>query len=207
MKDYMKTLLNAIKEYIAESLRDVDLSGKQDSLVSGENIKTVNGESLLGSGDIEIQGEVQGENNELILLHIITLKEDTKFICQELDRSYNYVVVEFENLWCVEGSSTSASIGIAANSTGSYLYSLNSGNFVNSSSFPSKGVAILEKTKSFVLGSFSGINSAGNRGGCSVGLITINNLKDTDINTIQFSLSGYSTHTMNAGATIRIYGR
>ena len=31
-------------------------SGKQDTLVSGTNIKTVNNESLLGSGNIEIQG-------------------------------------------------------------------------------------------------------------------------------------------------------
>ena len=31
-------------------------TGKQDKLVSGENIKTINGESLLGSGDIEISG-------------------------------------------------------------------------------------------------------------------------------------------------------
>lgn len=33
-----------------------DLGGKQDTLVSGENIKTINGESILGSGNIEIQG-------------------------------------------------------------------------------------------------------------------------------------------------------
>lgn len=32
------------------------IGGKQDTLVSGTNIKTVNGESLLGKGDIEIQG-------------------------------------------------------------------------------------------------------------------------------------------------------
>jgi len=31
-------------------------SGKQDTLVSGTNIKTINNESLLGSGNIEIQG-------------------------------------------------------------------------------------------------------------------------------------------------------
>lgn len=31
-------------------------SGKQDTLVSGTNIKTVNNQSLLGSGNIEIQG-------------------------------------------------------------------------------------------------------------------------------------------------------
>ena len=32
------------------------LAGKQTALVSGENIKTVNGASILGSGNIEIQG-------------------------------------------------------------------------------------------------------------------------------------------------------
>lgn len=31
-----------------------DISGKQDTLVSGTNIKTINGESVLGSGDISI---------------------------------------------------------------------------------------------------------------------------------------------------------
>lgn len=33
-----------------------DISGKQDKLVSGENIKTFNGESILGKGNIEIKG-------------------------------------------------------------------------------------------------------------------------------------------------------
>lgn len=32
------------------------LSGKQDTLVSGTNIKTINGETILGEGDITIQG-------------------------------------------------------------------------------------------------------------------------------------------------------
>ena len=35
---------------------DSDLAGKQDTLVSGTNIKTINGNSLLGSGDITISG-------------------------------------------------------------------------------------------------------------------------------------------------------
>lgn len=33
-----------------------DISGKQDTLVSGTNIKTINGESILGEGDIVIEG-------------------------------------------------------------------------------------------------------------------------------------------------------
>lgn len=37
---------------LVQGLQDL-LSGKQEALVSGENIKTINGESILGSGNIE----------------------------------------------------------------------------------------------------------------------------------------------------------
>ena len=37
-----------------------DISGKQDKLISGTNIKTINGTSLLGSGDIVISGGAGG---------------------------------------------------------------------------------------------------------------------------------------------------
>lgn len=45
-------------ENLEECCEDVNeaLAGKQDVLESGENIKTINGESVLGSGNIEIQG-------------------------------------------------------------------------------------------------------------------------------------------------------
>lgn len=51
-----------------------DISGKQDTLVSGTNIKTINGTSLLGSGDIAISGgegggyddtEIKGQISDL----------------------------------------------------------------------------------------------------------------------------------------------
>lgn len=45
---------NAIKE-TSKTLQEV-INGKQDTLISGTSIKTINGESLLGSGDIEITG-------------------------------------------------------------------------------------------------------------------------------------------------------
>jgi hypothetical protein len=35
---------------------NTDLSGKQATLVSGTSIKTINGQSLLGSGDLTISG-------------------------------------------------------------------------------------------------------------------------------------------------------
>ena len=34
----------------------ISVTGKQDTLISGTNIKTVNNESILGSGNITIQG-------------------------------------------------------------------------------------------------------------------------------------------------------
>ena len=34
----------------------IDLNSKQDTLISGVNIKTINGQSILGEGDLEIQG-------------------------------------------------------------------------------------------------------------------------------------------------------
>lgn len=54
------------KEYIDETFaakEDVEseLNKKQDTLVSGTNIKTINGESLLGEGNIEIQGGSEGD--------------------------------------------------------------------------------------------------------------------------------------------------
>lgn len=42
------------------NLINYDISTKQDKLVSGSNIKTINGSSILGSGNIEIQGSGGG---------------------------------------------------------------------------------------------------------------------------------------------------
>ena len=43
-----------------------DISGKQDKLVSGTNIKTINGESILGEGDIEISGGSSDANVQAV---------------------------------------------------------------------------------------------------------------------------------------------
>lgn len=47
------------------SLHERNWGSKQDTLVSGENIKTINGESILGSGDIEISGGGSGAYAEV----------------------------------------------------------------------------------------------------------------------------------------------
>lgn len=68
------------KKQVDDKVKDVkvDLSGYQEKLVSSENIKTINGESLLGEGDIRIEGgsgsiphfvfTLDGENGKANLL-------------------------------------------------------------------------------------------------------------------------------------------
>ena len=54
---YKGAEVDALLEKAGTALQEhQDLSGKQDKLVSGTNIKTVNGQSLLGGGDLTIAG-------------------------------------------------------------------------------------------------------------------------------------------------------
>lgn len=52
--------LTEVSSLLADYVKSNDLTsllaGKQDTLVSGTNIKTINGQSILGEGNIEIQG-------------------------------------------------------------------------------------------------------------------------------------------------------
>ena len=53
-----------------------DIATKQDKLVSGTNIKTINGESILGSGNITINGgSGSGSGRPPLYSHTITLKD------------------------------------------------------------------------------------------------------------------------------------
>ena len=56
-----------IPQTLISGLADA-LAGKQPALISGENIKTVNGQSLLGSGGIEIAGGA-----DLAQMHAVAL--------------------------------------------------------------------------------------------------------------------------------------
>lgn len=40
--------------YYTETQVDTALNAKQDNLISGDNIKTVNGEALVGAGDLQV---------------------------------------------------------------------------------------------------------------------------------------------------------
>ena len=76
LNDFMTDLADSIREATGEtesinaqsfSTRITELgTGKQDKLVSGENIKTINGESILGNGNITIEG---GSLTESLQIH------------------------------------------------------------------------------------------------------------------------------------------
>lgn len=59
---FIKNTVNEIVEFVPKDYIDNatsgltnELSEKQDTLISGSNIKTINGESILGSGNIVIE--------------------------------------------------------------------------------------------------------------------------------------------------------
>ena len=54
-------------------------NGKQDKLVSGTNIKTINGQSLLGSGDITIEGGGSSEGGSSAYVEVNHGTSDTTF--------------------------------------------------------------------------------------------------------------------------------
>jgi len=83
--------------------QDTQLATKQDKLVSGTNIKTINGNSLLGSGDLTIESE--SVSPTLFLFNPTTSKNRTTITEQEkinLEKGlYNQIVYngEYNNQW------------------------------------------------------------------------------------------------------------
>ena len=75
-------------------------NGKQDKLVSGTNIKTVNGTSILGSGDITISGGSSGANVQAV---------DTGDVLDDVNVSYAttaYVDNKFANIELTDYATT-----------------------------------------------------------------------------------------------------
>lgn len=77
-------------------------TGKQDKLVSGENIKTINGESLLGSGDIEIGGGRKEVNGNTLDTNNIILKPNEIVSFSGLISYTDIVIAGFEETHYLE---------------------------------------------------------------------------------------------------------
>lgn len=104
-------ILEAIKEEVDEKIKEGFVSKdelnetkkeltdeivkKQDILVSGTNIKTINGESLLGEGNIEIQGGGGTGSTEVYVDEITITKDENNVLSAKLDQASGVTSFEY----------------------------------------------------------------------------------------------------------------
>lgn len=85
-----------------ESSLEGDINTKQDKLVSGTNIKTINGNSLLGSGDIVVEGGGSSNVVELTQAEYDALGDnvdaDTLYLISDATISANYKTINGESI-------------------------------------------------------------------------------------------------------------
>ena len=74
----------------ASTRHDQEIEGKQDTLVSGTNIKTINNTTLLGSGNISITKSTVGLGNVLNVASYS--KEETDTLLSNLETSINTII-------------------------------------------------------------------------------------------------------------------
>ena len=143
-----------------------------------------------------------GGDKPFELLYTITLAEDTKYIMQTLDKVCSEVVIEFSNLWCVEGNGKDVAANV--NNGGLANNVILGGSFIKTESYPSRGIVHMEPIFNMTKGTILGINS----GSTKSSVLSYSEINSSDgIYRVGFSLGSYGSHTMNAGAVIKIYGR
>lgn len=77
---YPRTKVSAVSDNDGNGLEAL-LNAKQNQLVSGTNIKTINGNSLLGAGDVEIGGYPDASNLIASSASSYTATEDCYVFC------------------------------------------------------------------------------------------------------------------------------
>lgn len=98
-----KLNLPAKENAVQQKINDI-IDNKQDTLVSGTNIKTINNTSLLGSGNIDIQGG-STITIDSALSTTSTNPVQNKIITNALDGKVNtsnfiaYTATEVQTLW------------------------------------------------------------------------------------------------------------
>lgn len=85
-----KDELNETKQELTD-----EIVKKQDILVSGTNIKTINGESLLGEGNIEIQGGGGTGSTEVYVDEITITKDENNVLSAKLDQASGVTSFEY----------------------------------------------------------------------------------------------------------------
>ena len=96
-----KDELNEIKKELTDKINETkqeltdEIVKKQDILVSGTNIKTINGESLLGEGNIEIKGGGGTGSTEVYVDEITITKDKNNVLSAKLDQESGVTSFEY----------------------------------------------------------------------------------------------------------------
>lgn len=171
---------------------------------SGNIVFSEGGSSGSGGGTSEKPWELK---------RTITIEEETAYISEQLGNQYSSVLLIFENVWSGSGGkSTSISFnGFTPSGVGN---SVSGREYINTSTFPSSGFYEAEMLENgYAKITTGGVNSGGNRGAFSTSVIEVSVLPPSYLKSknffdeVAFSLAGYATHKLNAGAIIRIYAR
>lgn len=159
---------NVYTAYTAST--DTAIQGKQDALVSGTNIKTINNESLLGSGNITIQGGGGGKAISAGTNISITTGETADTInCTlpiTISKNGNQNEITFNNVakFSVRGNASGAyavAIGEETVSNGTYSIAIGYGARANSNQSISCGYySITNNKREFSTGSYNNSVSA-----------------------------------------------
>lgn len=100
---------------------DTALSGKQETLVSGTNIKTINNQSLLGSGNINIQG---GGTGGTAVEEMTQAEYDDAASAGTLDNETLYIITDAEeinaNEYVTKASNVASGLTVTVEKTGTY---------------------------------------------------------------------------------------
>ena len=89
---------NYINSGQAQTQIDNSISGKQDTLVSGTNIKTINNESILGSGNLVIEATPYSAGTGIgISEHVISVTGDYETVVELTQAEYDALTAYSEN--------------------------------------------------------------------------------------------------------------
>lgn len=117
----IEQVIESLPNYPSKEQIEEDLAKKQDLLKSGENIKTINGESILGAGNIEIAGGGGGNANVIQVatkselpnvggsVHTVYFVKDESATYRFDDEKLVYICVgrDYDNIKIINGGTAS----------------------------------------------------------------------------------------------------
>lgn len=148
--------------------------------------------------------EFSSSSNEWELLYTETTTADQTYVYKDNLKQCREIMIVGTGLFRSAGS-TSA-VYVSYKTGGDLPSGVSGGGFINTSSYPAKTVCHMEVVGGVCYCQINGANSAGNSANSGASGV-ISNFSGDYITSVLFSLSGYGSNKMGAGAVIKIFGR